>query len=204
MLQRYQWDAINLPYWQQRQRSRICSVYNRQIPMLNRPLGSGKKWIKTDSLTKRRKIRGQLEQQNGDTQLKQHNKQLSREWVMMPDSYWNRWSQTTGWCVAGRNRTKTLIGQTNDQKTTISNTANGCHSAVKINGHISHYNENGFGSARWLCRLFTGVTAGPNLVELFQQRLHKHTTQSWFRINWMSIGKKLLTELKSGITTHGI
>ena len=138
------------------------------------------------------KIRGQLEQQHRDTQLKQQKAQQAAEHGISDDAR-QLLKQRIGEvkqlddALQGKfeKELDELVGQANDQKAKASNTAIGIIGAFRGKdkwAHIPLQREWATGLAAledYVAYLQELQQEGlPNLVEQFQQRLHKHTAQS--------------------------
>ena len=198
-LQRYQWDTINLPYWQQRQQQTQQDLQRLQqadsdAEQARQRWEDAKNELKQIRLQKgeSQKIRGQLEQQHRDTQLKQQKAQQAAEHGISDDAR-QLLKQRIGEIkqlddalqAEIERKLERLIGQANDQKTTVSNTANGIMVSFRSKdkwAHIPLQREWATGLAAledYVAYLQELQQEGlPNLVEQFQQRLHKHTAQS--------------------------
>lgn len=195
----YKWEEINLPYWQQRQQQTQQDLQRLQqadsdAEQARQRWEDAKNELKQIRLQKgeSQKIRGQLEQQHRDTQLKQQKAQQAAEQGISDDAR-QLLKQRIGEvkqlddALQGKfeKELDELVGQANDQKAKASNTAIGIIGAFRGKdkwAHIPLQREWATGLAAledYVAYLQELQQEGlPNLVEQFQQRLHKHTAQS--------------------------
>lgn len=195
----YKWEEINLPYWQQRkveteQDLQRLQQVDSDAEQARERWEAAKDDLKQIHLQKGelQSARGQLEQQHRDTQLKQQKAQQAANQGMSEDAR-QLLKQRIGEIkqlddalqVDIERKLERLIGQANDQKSTVSNIANGIMVSFRSKdkwAHIPLQREWATGLVAlddYVAYLQELQQEGlPDLVEQFQQRLHKHTTQS--------------------------
>jgi len=198
-LQRYQWDAINLPYWQQRkieteQDLQHLEQVDSDAEQARQHWEAAKGKLKQIRLQKDELLtaRGQLEQQHSDILLKQQKAQQAANQGVSEDAR-QLLKQRIGEIKRLNDALQTdieqklerLIGQANDQRSMVNNTANGIMVSFRSKdkwAYIPLQREWATGLMAlddYVAYLQELQQEGlPDLVEQFQQRLHKHTTQS--------------------------
>ncbi len=195
----YKWEEINLPYWQQRkveteQDLQRLQQVDSDAEQARERWEAAKDDLKQIRLQKGdlQKIKGQLAQQMQDTeQRKQKAQQVANQG--MSENARQLLKQRIGEIkqlddslqIAVERKLEHLIGQVNDQRSTVSNTANGIMVSFRSKdkwAHIPLQREWATGLValdEYVAYLNELQQEGlPDLVEQFQQRLHKHATQS--------------------------